>query len=610
MELTVSSVLAVLDELRVHRGDRTDVEVKRAAGGLPAKIGQTLCAFANMPDQGLLILGVNEAGGFSLSGVADPAGMEQALVNVAREAVTPSPYIDVRTLDIDGVQILAALVHSVAPRLKPARFEGRAYLRQADGDFVMGPADLRMIEVAALHHSESVHYDERPVTGTSLDDLDPALVGQVVTRARNQSRRLRELADAQIIRQLGAVTASGECTVAGIYALGNYPQGVLPPLRVTAAVRLPDDGSGVRTQNLQHFDGPITDLLDDCVAWVRQNLTTRQVYGPDGHMRDEPEIPLAAVREAVANALVHRDLGPETLGIGRSIDIRMTDRALVIASPGGLRGVTLPEIESPSPRRAAVNQRLYQLATHLHLPDGSRVIEGEGGGVVTMLRRAVDADLKRPTLTDNGVRFTATFWRGSAFSEEERRYLAGVSGGSSLTHLQKHVLLKAWHGERWDIDSLRAEFSPLPLDDAQAQLQALVRRGLLDADISAEVPFRVPAGSPGKRSEQPTRTAPPDPVHAHGPDGEHPDLRRLGKNVPAIHRVLSGGPALHADLQAATGLSYQQVRYALRALIKNDLVAVDGGQGHRGTTYRLVCGHGSSALRPTQASPGAPGKLA
>lgn len=121
--MTASRVLAVLDELRVHGGDRTDVEVKRAAGGLPAKIGETLCAFANMPDQGLLILGANEAGAFSLNGVADPAGMAQALVNVSREAVNPSPYVEVRTFDIDGVQIVAALVQPVAPSLKPARFE-------------------------------------------------------------------------------------------------------------------------------------------------------------------------------------------------------------------------------------------------------------------------------------------------------------------------------------------------------------------------------------------------------------------------------------------------------------------------------------------------------
>lgn len=589
MELTASRVLAVLDELRVHGGDRTDVEVKRAAGGLPAKIGETLCAFANMPDQGLLILGANEAGAFSLNGVADPAGMAQALVNVSREAVNPSPYVEVRTFDIDGVQIVAALVQPVAPSLKPARFEGRAFLRQADGDFVMGPADLRMVEVAALHHSESVLYDDKPVPGTGPDDLDVELVSQVVSRARRRTRRLRDLADTEIIRQLGAVTASGECTVAGLYALGNYPQGVLPALQVTAAVQLPDDGSRARTQNLQHFEGPVTDLLEECMAWVRQNLTTRQVYGDDGHMRDEPEIPLAAVREAVANALVHRDLGPQTLGTGRSIDIRVTEKALVITSPGGLRGVTLSEIESPVPRRAAVNQRLYQLSTHLRLPDGSRVIEGEGGGVLTMLRRAQDADLRRPTLTDNGVRFTATFWRGSAFSEEEQEHLTRVSGTVKLTHLQKHVLLKAWRGDPWDVDRLRAEFSPLTWEHARSQVKALVQRGLLDADIDADVPFRTPDATAGAdQSAEPTPLAERSSNSAPHPAPDASALRRMGKNVPTVHHVLSGGPALHADLQVATGLSYMQVRRALLALIENDLVEVDGGQGHRGTRYRLV----------------------
>ena len=216
-----------------------------------------------------------------------------------------------------------------------------------------------------------------------------------------------------ILRQLGATTTSGEPTIGGLYALGNFPQGLLPALRVTAAVQLPRDGSGLRTQNLRVFDGPVPDLLSSTLEWVTTNLTTRQSYGSDGNLRSIPELPLQAVREALANALVHRDLGPDTLGVGRSIDVRLSENALTIASPGGLRGVTLRQIMSSSHARAAVNQRLYALTQFMRTPDGANIIEGEGGGVTEILRSAVESDLRRPRMVDTGVQFTTILWRGS-----------------------------------------------------------------------------------------------------------------------------------------------------------------------------------------------------
>lgn len=140
MPITRADLDDLLADLRIHRGDSTGVEVKQATQGLPHDIGTTICAFANMPDGGLIILGVSEAGGFSTTGVADPATMESGLASVARQTVDPAPYIETASIDHDGLGVIVCHVAPLAPSAKPARFRGEAYLRQADGDYVMGLA--------------------------------------------------------------------------------------------------------------------------------------------------------------------------------------------------------------------------------------------------------------------------------------------------------------------------------------------------------------------------------------------------------------------------------------------------------------------------------------
>ena len=74
VEWTTSSLQELIADLRHRQGDANDVEVKSAAGGSPA-LGATICAFANMPEGGTIILGLDEAAGFTPVGLTDLAGM-------------------------------------------------------------------------------------------------------------------------------------------------------------------------------------------------------------------------------------------------------------------------------------------------------------------------------------------------------------------------------------------------------------------------------------------------------------------------------------------------------------------------------------------------------
>lgn len=446
---TPDDLAQALEQMRARRGDSTSIEVKRAAGGVP-QMAETLCAFANMPDGGTVILGVDEgAGEFSVVGVPNIAQLEAGIANMAREAVHPAPRIDFQTITVDAKPIVIAHIAPLSVTEKPARVAGRAFLRQADGDYAMHPHEERMIEVARLHSDEQVDYDLAPARGRNRDDLDEILCSAYVRAVRAHGRRLRDCDDSQILRMTNVLTAAGEPTLAGLYALGTYPQGQYPALTVTAAVQLPGGEGQPRNRNLQDFTGPVPVLLTDLLDWVASNLDTVNKYRDDGHMEVIPELPLNAVRELLANALVHRDLGPNTLGTGKQIQVRLTPRNLFIQSPGGLRGVSLAQIESVEHAQAAVNQRLYQITKRLTTPDGASIIEGEGGGIREVFRSTEARGLPRPQLIDTGVQFKALLWRSRDASKDSTPRTPGTARStvvvprSSSPTRNEHTILAA-----------------------------------------------------------------------------------------------------------------------------------------------------------------------
>ena len=409
MKWTVERLLRILEEFRQIKRDATDIEVKRASR-LPENLPETMCAFANMPGGGTVILGIDERNDFAVVGVKNAHELSARVVDQTRSSVTPAPQLSPTVLTYEGKEILVVEVTPLPLSQRPAVHRGRAYLRQSDGDYVMNDADRALVEIQKLGQSELYRFDSAAVSSTSIDDLDPRATADFCAKARQASRRLAQVVDdAELLELTNVLAPSGEVTLAGLYSLGRYPQAKAPQLRVTAAVQLPRSRSGsVRTRNLQDFDGPLPDLLDSAMRWVEENAPRHNRYLDDGNMVEEPLFPPVAVREIIANALVHRDLSPNSEG--QWVEVRIAVDRLIVVNPGGLRGISKDQLASPALAKNAVNPRLYDMAKRLRTDSGSSVIEGEGGGVAEVYRQLSLAGLPDPTFADNGVRFTAVLY--------------------------------------------------------------------------------------------------------------------------------------------------------------------------------------------------------
>lgn len=119
MEWTAEHITTALNALRSHGGDSPYLELKKASGGIPQNLGPTLCAFANMPDGGTLILGVDEKDDFAVTGVEEPAQLQASIVSLTRNNISPSPYLEFSAPVLDGKTVLVAEVQGLPSVINP-----------------------------------------------------------------------------------------------------------------------------------------------------------------------------------------------------------------------------------------------------------------------------------------------------------------------------------------------------------------------------------------------------------------------------------------------------------------------------------------------------------
>ena len=275
----LDDLLGALAVLELRGGDTTSIEAKTFSEYSPEQLGPTLSAFANKPGGGVILLGVSERDGINVVGVDDVDGLLKRAANQARNGFSAPIRVDVRAFDLDGKAIGVVNVEGADVNEKPVRWlkDKKAYLRQYDGDYQMVASEEQML---LLRHRRPTA-DADPVRGSSLLDLDQTLVSQYLASARETTPRLADYSDEEVLYNTGVVAdrQSGELSVAGLYALGEYPQRLLPHLTLTAAV----EGSGdVRAVKRRDFTGALPVKLDDVLEWVRGNVESLQLETPDG----------------------------------------------------------------------------------------------------------------------------------------------------------------------------------------------------------------------------------------------------------------------------------------------------------------------------------------
>ena len=191
------------------------------------------------------------------------------------------------------------------------------------------------------------------------------------------------------------VTSDGTPTLAGLMTFSKYPQTYFPQLCITA-VALPGTEMGETGTDGERFidnkriTGAIPDMLEEAVEFVRTNSRTKTIIDDNGKRVDKNEYPIKAVREAILNALVHRDYSIYTENT--PIRIEMYRDRMEVTNSGGLYGkISIDALGKvhPETRNAALANMLELL----------NITENRYSGIPTMRREFLNAGLPAPNFS-------------------------------------------------------------------------------------------------------------------------------------------------------------------------------------------------------------------
>lgn len=392
--------------VQIQRAEAQYIEVKTAKDGCPKRLYDTLSSFSNQDSGGILIFGLDERAAFQAVGVYDLHDLQKKVTEQCNQMDPPVRAVFTFT-EYEGVNICSAEIPAIDLAERPCYYKGAgkvkgAYVRVGDADLPMTDYEIYSYEVYRKH----VHDDERIVERIPVSMLDRTRLERFLNDKKAERPQFSMLQESQMLEMLN-VTRGGVSTLAGIMNFCIYPQGIFPQYSITAVVvpgyEIGDVGEDMeRFMDNKRICGTISEMVEEAVGFCKRNMKIKTIIDPDtGRRRDKTEYPLNAVREAVLNALIHRDYSEHTEGTPVQIDF-FKDR-LEIHSPGNLYGrmtveqlgVARPDLRNPA------------LAVMAESLTGA---ENRYSGIPTIRKEMADAGLPEPVFENRRNEFVVVLY--------------------------------------------------------------------------------------------------------------------------------------------------------------------------------------------------------
>jgi len=419
------------------------------------KLQEPLVAFANSGSGGTIICGVDESRPRQIVGVRWGQEENERIQEAAR-ATQPPLHPDVRTVDIEGRTVALIAIEALH----------RGWVQTSDGRLLMraGPTNRALVgeQLARFVVERGVEpAEDRAVDGTSIADLRADEFDGYL-RQRLRAPRSDTADDA---RALGFLAQDGRARLAALLVFGIEPQRDRRRMGIEIT-RYAGPMDGERTfRDKRELAGTLRELVEAADRAIYDEMRRDAVIR--GLIREEiPEFPPVAIREALVNAVGHRDYSLT----GASVVVRLFDDGIEIESPGTLAGpVTLETLRDAQYSR---NPRIMGLLHDL------RLVEEAGTGIDRMVDAMEDALLDPPEFAERPHSFSVRFRGRSIFSAEDRLWVAQL-GDLALSAAAKVALVYARRNGAVTNEDLR-DLRSLDVRASRTILQALVARDLLE----------------------------------------------------------------------------------------------------------------------------------
>lgn len=420
----------------------------------PARLTDLIPAFA-MTDGGLIVIGINDdrtLHGCELT--------QKVADSITRPAKDVGVDVQFRGIEVDGLPVVVVAVPEVRGRIVTTT-SGRL-LRRVGSDIhpLIGDQLARFVR-----EREDVPGEEEAVPRVSVDDFDLTLINHALELDGREPVEpdgyLRALIDLDLAVPQPA-PADPKMTVAAMVLFAKDPRRFVSGASVQLVRRTGVGPGATPTEAREEFSRPISQLVDATLAFISRHTKRYEVV--IGSRRSIwPEYPEEVLREALLNAVAHRDYGRR----GTTVDVTIWDDRIEIRSPGGLPGpITIENIRDEHYSR---NRRVMRALKLLGL------VEEYGEGIDRMYE-FMDARLMEPPVivpTPDSV--TVTLRNRFLVSVEEQAWLS-LLGHLHLTNPERRALAIA---RREGAITRRRILQLMPDTKADALLRGAVAKGLL-----------------------------------------------------------------------------------------------------------------------------------
>jgi ATP-dependent DNA helicase RecG len=376
----------------IELGENETLEFKKSLAEQTDAL-KTAAAFAN-GNGGWILFGLKPDG--SVVGVDIGANTLENLAEAFHHHTDPIIYPSINTVVVDGRTVIAVRVPAGTD--KPYTAYAIAYKRvgRTTQQLSRGEYERFLLD----RHTNG--YETLPAIGAKWEDLDRSSLERFLSaRAPRAWQSGADIIDRAMTEKLATRTAEGVVpTIVGALAFCVLPQSINPSWSITALMFRGREFQRDAMLLRQDLNGSASALIDAAVAFVARNMRTFPIFPPGQVQRvDLTEYDLAAVREAVANAVAHRDYRAN-----EPIQIRLFDDRLEIQSPGPLPSdLTIARILAGGATRAR-NPVLAQIL----LENG--YMEQVGFGVVFIRQKMEKLGAPTPDFESGSAHFVARLW--------------------------------------------------------------------------------------------------------------------------------------------------------------------------------------------------------
>ena len=430
-------------KIPVNESDTVELKEKWTDDSLKA-----LAAFANA-NGGSLYLGVRddcEILGINLTNEEQQSIVSKITSLGLQPDVTWEKHDDTRILKI-----------SVEQSPIPIPFRGRYYVRVGNSTRDMAPDRIAKRLLNTLGQT----WDSLP-SKLKLDSLDRSSVEKFIKLARTRLPAISKTDSSEEVLSKLDLLSDEYLTNAAVLLFTNTPEKIFPGSQVHVG-RFKDETHIIDDKML---NGNLWTLIEETMKALKTYLQVEFEVKSTGssleglQRREKWEYPLNALREAVINAILHRDYTDPS-----KIQIRVYSGKIYIWSPGGLpEGVTIESLKNANRVSQLRNPILGQVLYYADL------VEQWGTGIPRMIEECVQSGLPEPFFEENRAGFAVSLGNVSlddlqsydlndrqlkamkyvretgTISNQEYRYLTGVKERTALADLKnlvdKGVLIK------------------------------------------------------------------------------------------------------------------------------------------------------------------------